>query len=61
MSDAFFAQRLPMCSVCQQPVALETAKTDEDGHAIHEDCYFARFRRDAAPVPGSPMQGPSTG
>jgi hypothetical protein len=26
-------------------VELETAKTDEDGKAIHEDCYVGRMIR----------------
>jgi hypothetical protein len=29
-----------ICSFCQQPVAVETSKTDENGRAIHEDCYI---------------------
>jgi hypothetical protein len=30
---------LPTCSLCDQPVVLETSKTDEKGNAVHEDCY----------------------
>ena len=30
---------LPLCPVCHAPVALEVAKTDENGRAIHEECY----------------------
>jgi hypothetical protein len=33
----------PICSVCQQPVRLETAKADENGKAVHEDCYLQRL------------------
>jgi hypothetical protein len=29
-----------LCPICDKPVKLETAKTDEDGHVIHEECYF---------------------
>jgi hypothetical protein len=36
---------LPLCPVCNQPVALETAKVDEVGRAIHDECYFAIVRR----------------
>jgi hypothetical protein len=32
-----------ICSICRQPVALENSKTDENGHAIHEDCYLQRL------------------
>jgi len=31
----------PICPRCLEPVRLEDAKTDEDGRAIHEDCYYA--------------------
>lgn len=33
----------PVCSICKQPVRLETAKTDEKGQAVHEDCYLQRL------------------
>lgn len=28
-----------VCWVCNKPVKLETAKTDEQGGAVHEECY----------------------
>jgi hypothetical protein len=31
--------------VCNLPVALETAKVDELGRAIHGDCYLAIVRK----------------
>lgn len=31
----------PVCALCAQYVELETAKTDEAGRAVHEDCYAA--------------------
>jgi hypothetical protein len=31
---------LPSCAICRQPVRLETAKTDENGQPVHEDCYL---------------------
>ena len=41
------------CSICAALVPLETSKTDEDGKAVHEDCYvrqtISRFRL-ASPV-----------
>jgi hypothetical protein len=44
--------RLPKCSICNEPVELETAKTDEDGKAVHEDCYIRRARlREIIPPP----------
>ena len=29
----------PLCPICRKPVRLESSKTDEDGQAVHEDCY----------------------
>jgi len=31
------------CPICDLPVPLETAKTDEWGRAIHEDCYVLKM------------------
>jgi hypothetical protein len=28
-----------LCPLCHEPVNLENSKADEDGQAIHEDCY----------------------
>ena len=28
------------CRICHNLVAVETAKTDSDGRAVHQDCYF---------------------
>lgn len=32
----------PLCVVCNQPVTLEMAKTDETGRAVHDECYLQR-------------------
>jgi hypothetical protein len=37
--------RLPKYSICNEPVELETSKTDKDGKAVHEDCYVGRMMR----------------
>ena len=29
----------PICWICNKHVNLETAKTDERGRAVHEQCY----------------------
>jgi hypothetical protein len=34
----------PICPLCTEHVELETAKTDEKGRAVHEDCYAASIR-----------------
>jgi hypothetical protein len=39
-----FAANSPICPICLEPVRLEDAKTDEDGRAIHEDCYYASLK-----------------
>lgn len=31
------------CSICNQPVALEIAKTDDFGQAVHEQCYVLKL------------------
>jgi hypothetical protein len=36
--------RFPLCSLCNEPVDLRTAKTDENGKAIHEQCYALKMR-----------------
>lgn len=28
------------CRICHQVVPIETATTDSNGRAVHEDCYF---------------------
>jgi len=30
-----------VCYICNKPVNLEQSKTDENGRAIHEECYVA--------------------
>ena len=36
------SSQAPLCVVCNQPVTLEMAKTDETGRAIHDECYLQR-------------------
>ena len=31
------------CSICNKPVDLETAKTDDDGKTVHEECYVMQI------------------
>jgi len=40
------------CPICNEPVSLETSKTDEDGQAIHEECYASKVcgKRDSKPA-----------
>jgi hypothetical protein len=39
-----YAFQLPVCGICTKSIPLETSKTDERGHAIHEGCYLLRLR-----------------
>jgi hypothetical protein len=36
------------CTICHQPVPVETAKTDGNGRAIHEECYLMSLTADTA-------------
>jgi len=40
-SDAYS----PICPVCHKPVRVEEAKTNEEGHATHEESYIASLKR----------------
>ena len=31
------------CLICDKPVALEYANTDEFGKAVHEECYLLKL------------------
>jgi hypothetical protein len=31
--------RVHFCQICKKPVVLETARINEHGKAVHEDCY----------------------
>jgi hypothetical protein len=34
---------LPVCPICSRPVILESAKVDEQGQAMHEECYLLKI------------------
>jgi hypothetical protein len=40
------------CSICHKRVALEVAKTDDVGQAVHEECYLLKLgiKRDQGSV-----------
>jgi len=42
---------LPLCSICDKPVQLETSNTDEDGKAIHEECYILKLKQNRVTKP----------
>lgn len=39
------------CSLCDMPVPIESSKTDENGKAVHEECYLLRLRLEQATTP----------
>jgi hypothetical protein len=43
---------LVICQICKKPVALETARINEHGKAVHEDCYVNALKR-VAPLPST--------
>jgi len=40
---------LPICHICNKPVALEFAKADEQGRTVHEGCYLLKVRKVTIP------------
>jgi hypothetical protein len=44
--------RVPLCSICHLPVPVSEAKTDEDGDAVHEDCYLIKLGVTTKPLRG---------
>jgi hypothetical protein len=38
------------CAICECPVELEQCKTDENGDAVHADCYLAKVTRTIRPL-----------
>jgi|HubBroStandDraft_5_1064220.scaffolds.fasta_scaffold37858_2 hypothetical protein len=36
--------RYPMCVICNEPVDLRTAKTNNEGQAVHEECYLMKMK-----------------
>jgi hypothetical protein len=41
---------LPTCHICNRPVKLETAKTDESGKPIHAQCYLLKIKPPLPPT-----------
>jgi hypothetical protein len=42
-NDELFPLQTPICPICRKAVPLNSAKTDEDGNAIHEACYLVKL------------------
>ena len=41
-SNLAFKSEFPTCPLCNEPVELETAKTNETGKPVHEECYVVK-------------------
>jgi hypothetical protein len=39
MTDDVTEPEIICCSLCSKPVALESAKADDHGKIVHEQCY----------------------
>ena len=37
------------CALCDMPVSIETAKTNERGKLVHEDCYVESLQMNRDP------------
>ena len=35
-----FDQHFPLCPICKESVELTTARANEDGQALHDECYI---------------------
>jgi len=33
-----------LCVICKKPASLETAKADERGQTVHEECYLLKMK-----------------
>jgi hypothetical protein len=33
-----------LCTICNNPVPIETSRTDEYGQPVHEHCYLEKLR-----------------
>jgi hypothetical protein len=43
--------RLQICSICNKPVQLLAATTDEEGNIVHEMCHVLKMRLTEARKP----------
>lgn len=37
---------VPACAICDKPVSLEAAKSDEEGRVVHEQCYVLKLKKE---------------
>jgi hypothetical protein len=44
------------CRICRKPVAVEIAKTDGNGQAVHEECYMLSLTASSKTRPPQPSR-----
>jgi hypothetical protein len=44
-------QRFPICALCNESIELKTAKTNDSGKAVHEECHVIHLRALRSPQP----------
>ena len=54
MKDIAPAAVVAMCAICKKPASLETAKTNERGQIVHEECYLQKMKLKAVEVVETP-------
>ena len=42
-SNLALRSEFPACSICNEPVELETTRVNEIGEPVHEECYAIKF------------------
>jgi|GEM_PF-1902490 hypothetical protein len=46
-----FQSETVRCLICDQPLSLESANSDEYGRPVHEECYVLKTRLKLATTP----------
>jgi hypothetical protein len=50
-----FHPRFPRCPVCNEHVVVNTARIDESGQALHEDCYVLTLKKRPSKINRTPL------
>ena len=59
-SPSPFEEPIAWCCICDKPVALEISKTNEDGEAVHEECYVDSLMVRSQSAYGASLRKPAT-
>jgi hypothetical protein len=47
-SNLAFKSEFPTCSICNEPVELETTRVNQIGEPVHEECYAIKLNLEKA-------------